>query len=204
MGMLAQLKKSDSLAMLYRLAKRFVIRYVYGLKQVHPTFNIGGKVSISKDLIAEEYSYAGRNCLIYPGVTLGRYTMLAPNVQIVGADHNYNVPGTPITFSGRPDLLKTNIGRDVWIGTNAIVFTGVAIGDGVIVAAGSVVTKDIPPMVIVGGVPAKIIRKRFNQVEEETLHHKMLYGEVLKNKRNKPIELNQNLHYGIKGKTGSV
>lgn len=55
------------------------------------------------------------------------------------------------------------IGNDVWIGANVIVLDGVSIGNGAIIAAGSVVTKDIPPYAIAGGVPAKIIKYRFSQ-----------------------------------------
>lgn len=54
------------------------------------------------------------------------------------------------------------IGNDVWIGFEAIVMAGVRIGDGAIVAARAVVTHDVPPYTIVGGVPAKVIRKRFD------------------------------------------
>lgn len=64
----------------------------------------------------------------------------------------------------------TTIGNDVWIGANAIIIDGVKIGDGAIIAAGAVVTKDIPPFAVAGGVPAKIIKYRFNQkVIEELL-----------------------------------
>lgn len=61
------------------------------------------------------------------------------------------------------------IGNDVWIGTNAVILRGVAIGDGAIVAAGAVVTKDVPPYTIVGGVPAKVIRQRFSDALIERL-----------------------------------
>ena len=57
---------------------------------------------------------------------------------------------------------KVRIGNDVWIGKNVIVKRGVTIGDGAVVGAGSVVVKDVPPYTIVGGIPAKIIRKRFS------------------------------------------
>lgn len=58
---------------------------------------------------------------------------------------------------------KITIGNDVWIGTNAIILPGVAIGDGAIIGAGAVVTKDVPPYAVVGGVPAKVIKYRFEQ-----------------------------------------
>lgn len=184
-----RLKESDSLAMLYRAYKRFLVRYLYGLKNVHPTFNIGGKSIISKDLQADAFSFVGHGCNIYPGVSLGRYTMLAHEVQILGADHNYDIAGTPTTFSGRPLLKRTYIGRDVWVGSRATIFAGVTIGDGSIIAAGSVVTKDVPPYVIVGGVPAKLIKRRFSTEQEELVHTQMLDGPLLKNRRNKPVKV---------------
>ena len=58
---------------------------------------------------------------------------------------------------------QIEIGNDVWIGDSAIIMDGVKIGDGSIIAAGAVVTKDVPPYAIVGGVPAKIIRYRFDE-----------------------------------------
>ena len=64
----------------------------------------------------------------------------------------------------------TEIGNDVWIGHGAIILGGVKIGDGAIIAAGSVVTKDVPSMTIVGGNPAKVIKKRFDTPEEEKTH----------------------------------
>lgn len=183
------LKNNDNVANVYRKYKRFIIRYVYGLTNVDCTFNIGGRCNISKDFSAGEYSYVGNNCLIYPGVSIGRYTMLAQNVQIIGADHNFDVPGVPSTFAGRPKLKKTKIERDVWIGANSIIMTGIVIGDGSIVASGSIVTKDIAPFSIVGGVPAKFIKKRFENIADEICHLNMLNGDLLKNKRNKPIKI---------------
>jgi len=190
MDIVNAIKQSDSLAKVYQKFKQLVIRYIYGLKHVHPTFNIGGRCSISKDFIAGEHSYVGNKSYIYPGVSIGRYTMLGQNVQILGSDHIYNIPGTPAIFSGRPNLKETIIGRDVWIGANSIILSGVNIGDGAIVAAGSIVTKDVPPFFIVGGVPAKTIKKRFNSSIEEKTHLNMLYGELLKKVRNKPIKAN--------------
>lgn len=64
---------------------------------------------------------------------------------------------------------KITIGNDVWIGARAIILPGVTIGDGAVVAAGAIVTKDIPPYAIVGGVPAKIIKYRFEKKIVEAL-----------------------------------
>jgi acetyltransferase-like isoleucine patch superfamily enzyme len=61
------------------------------------------------------------------------------------------------------------IGNDVWIGNNVILMEGIEVGDGVIIGAGSIVTKDIPPYSIIGGVPGRLIRKRFSDVEIEYL-----------------------------------
>ena len=197
MGIINKLKQSDRLAMGYRFLKRLKIRYIYRLKYVHPTFNIGGSCTISPDLVAGEYSYVGNGGLIYPGVTIGRYTMIAPNVQIIGSDHNFQQAGIPATFSGRPALRRTTIGRDVWVGASSIIIAGVVLGDGCIVAAGSIVTKDVEAFSIVGGSPAKFIRRRFENAEQEQLHEKMLYGPLLANVRNKPIQLNYDEHESI-------
>lgn len=78
--------------------------------------------------------------------------------QITFADQNY--------FK---EFETISIGNDVWIGANVIVMDGINIGDGAIIAAGSVVTKDVPPYAISGGVPAKIIRYRFGQKQIEKL-----------------------------------
>jgi acetyltransferase-like isoleucine patch superfamily enzyme len=65
-------------------------------------------------------------------------------------------------FDNEKELPHTKVGNDVWIGAGCIVLDGVTIGDGAIVAAGAVVTKNVPPYAIVGGVPANVIRYRFD------------------------------------------
>ena len=149
------------------------IRYKFGLKNVHPTFYSGGKSWISPDLIAEKHTFLAPGCSVYPKVSIGKYSMFGPGVSIAGGDHNYKDPTIPMIFSGRPNLPATRIGEDVWVGARSFIKAGVTIGDGSIVAAHSVVTKDIPPYSIYGGNPAKLIRKRFNE-EEIILHKKML------------------------------
>lgn len=112
--------------------------------------------------------------------TIGRFCSIAANVSIGPGKHKmdgvslhpaFYMKNTPLarTFASE-DVFKpfeeTKVGNDVWIGERAIILDGVNIGDGAIIAAGSVVTKDIPAYAIAGGTPAKIIRMRF---PEETI-----------------------------------
>lgn len=122
---------------------------------------IANGTSISKTSI-------GKFCSIGPGckVGLGKH----PTRDFVSTHPVFfsDLKQSQISFSDKKYLNEFSdikIGNDVWFGANVIVVDGVNISDGVIVAAGSVVTKDIPPYAIVGGVPAKIIRYRFNQNE---------------------------------------
>jgi len=93
------------------------------------------------------------------GVSIGNRVMIGYGAKILSANHV--IPDLPekIFFSGHVKK-KVIICDDVWIGANCIVLPGVTIGSGSVVAAGSVVTKDIPNNCIVGGIPAKIIRHR--------------------------------------------
>lgn len=93
------------------------------------------------------------------GVHLGKRTLVGYRSQILSANHSIPRVGERIPVSG--DVYgRVHISDDVWIGANCVITPGVTIGEGAVVAAGSVVTKDIPPNAIVGGVPAKLIRMR--------------------------------------------
>ena len=102
-------------------------------------------------------------------ITIGRYCQFGANVAVMSNNHPTHTLSTYINnrlFSGELMQLvkkgKVIIGHDVWVGHGAIILGNVHIGNGAIIAAGAVVTKDVPPYCIVGGVPAKIIKKRFN------------------------------------------
>lgn len=162
---------------LYRALRTTRSRYrlwKLGLKHVHPTFYAGAGAKIAKDLVAGPYSFVNIHSEIGARVTMGKYVMVAPEVWIVGNDHRFDVPGMPIIFSGRPELKKTQLEDDVWVGNGAMILAGVRIGRGAIVAARAVVTKDVPAYEIWGGVPAKKIGERFSDPADRAKHDAML------------------------------
>jgi len=173
-GLRGFIRSQKSLRRAARRLKMWWMRKRYGMHGVHPTCYFHSSWGLSRDVIAHEFVFVSYGCQIWPRTEIGAYTMLAPNVTIVGGDHVIDKAGTPIIFSGRPKMPKTKIGRDVWLGMNAVVSAGVTIGDGSVVAAGSVVTKDVPPMEIWGGVPAKKIKDRFADPADRERHLAML------------------------------
>jgi acetyltransferase-like isoleucine patch superfamily enzyme len=148
-------------------------------KYVHPLAWVHADADIRPDLIAGPYAFVGMNCVVMRGVELGKYTMLAQGVAIIGADHRYDIAGIPMIFAPRPTSVRTIIEDDVWIGFGAVVIQGITIGRGSIVAARSVVTKDVPPFEIWGGVPAKKIKDRFQSTEALRKHCEMLDGQLV-------------------------
>lgn len=136
-------------------------------------------------------SYIERNCSLLADI--GRFTSIAPEVTGNSATHAYEFPfasTSPCFFSLNPKHeqcgstfatkqmfeehrlidekrgIANRIGNDVWIGERVFLVGGTVIGDGAVVLAGAVVTKDVPPFAVVGGVPAKILKYRY---DEETI-----------------------------------
>ena len=106
----------------------------------------------------------------YEKIEIGNYCSIADNVKLIaGGNHDMNSFSTfPFSFfyEGEHNAIskgKIIIKDDVWIGENSLILSGVTIGQGAVVAAGSVVTKNVGAYEIVGGVPAKIIKKRFSE-----------------------------------------
>jgi acetyltransferase-like isoleucine patch superfamily enzyme len=187
----AALRRNDRLYFQLRALLMRWRRWRHGLRHAHPTFYMAASARISADLIAHEYSFVNIDCIVGPRVTLGRYVMLAPEVVIIGGDHRVDVPGTPILFSGRPELQRTVIGADAWIGFRAIVMAGVTVGRGAIIAAGAVVTKDVPPYEIHAGVPAKKIGERFASAADRLHHDAMLNGAPVQGDYPQPLPLDE-------------
>ncbi len=170
--------RSRELVMSYRKLR-------FGWKGIsNKTWVVPKQDYISKDIIVGDFGFIARGCTIYPKVEVGRFVLIAPNVSIIGADHNYRKVGVPICFSGREELPNTLIGDDVWIGQDALIMVGVRIGNGAIIASKSVVTKDVPDFAIVAGIPAKVIKFRFESENERSDHLKLIsevdsYGVIV-------------------------
>jgi acetyltransferase-like isoleucine patch superfamily enzyme len=93
------------------------------------------------------------------GVEIGEQTLVSMHCTILSSNHG--VPPVGSLIRETPDELRpTKIGRDVWIGANAVVLGGVTVGDGAVVGAGAVVNRDIEEGAVVAGVPARFVRRR--------------------------------------------
>lgn len=102
----------------------------------------------------------GKNCEILGEVHIGDDVLMAPEVIIMTVNHNYSNRNDIIRHQGVTPMKPVIIGNNVWIGRRAMIMPGVHIGKGAVIAAGSVVTKDVPEYAVVGGVPAKVIKYR--------------------------------------------
>lgn len=151
-----------------------------GYKTVFEGNNVLGKKTLLSGYMGYG-SYMGANCFFYGKI--GRFCSIADGVRVVIGTHPSKkfVSTHPCFYSphcqgGFTYVKETRfdeykyadgdynvvIGNDVWIGYGAIIMAGITIGDGAIIGTGAVVTKDVAPYTIVGGVPAKVIRKRFD------------------------------------------
>lgn len=101
------------------------------------------------------------NCWISGGgrVIIGDDVLIGPNVIIHSANHKFDRLDIPIRLQGH-EFKQIIIEDDVWVGAGAIILAGVTVHKGAVIAAGAVVTRDVPPKAIVGGVPAKIMKYR--------------------------------------------
>ena len=149
---------------------------------------IGSILFAPRRLVIGRDVYIGKFCTIECDGEIGDYVMLANNVGLIGRfDHDHRCVGKPIRHApwiGDPDYrgagrgLEIIIGDDVWIGYGAVVLSGVTVGRGAIIAAGSVVTSDIPPYAVAAGNPAKKVGQRFTDVEIAA-HEVAIYGRIL-------------------------
>lgn len=173
------MKRSGELYSQLRIARNALHRFGKGLRRVHRTAYVHRSSKVARDARIAEFAFVGPGCRIDPLVSIGRYSMLASHVAIIGDDHRTDIPGVPTQFSGRPEQRRTRVGDDVWIGYRSIVRRGVRIGSGAIIGAHSVVTRDVEPYEVVAGVPARRLGWRFSEPNDIRSHNNMLAGELM-------------------------
>lgn len=110
------------------------------------------------DVMIGDHTRIGLHNTIIGPVTIGNHVNLAQGITVTALNHNFSDAEKRIDEQG-VNTTPVVIGDDIWIGANAVILPGVTIGSHSVVAAGSVVTKDVPPHSLVAGVPAKIIRQ---------------------------------------------
>lgn len=141
-----------------------------GSRFSYKTISIGSHVFIASGAIFS----ADRS-----SIRIGSYVMFGPNVTVSGGDHDISRTDLPmylITEKNPECDADVVIENDVWIGANSIILKGVTVGHGAVIAAGSIVTKNVDPYCIYAGIPAKKIKKRFS--EEDLLKYKSNLGKL--------------------------
>lgn len=149
------------------------------------TFGRGTVLWTPHQMVIGNNVYIGKYCTLQADIQMGNNIEIANTVGLIGKyDHDYSKVGVSIKdapwigdkdYSFKGLNQRIIIDDDVWIGYGAVIFTGVHINQGAIVAAGSIVTKDVPPYAIVAGNPARIKGYRFSE-DEIKEHEKKLYG----------------------------
>lgn len=123
---------------------------------------IGPNVTLSAESEIGDHVQLNAGCRL-PGCVIGDYALIAPECYAVARNHTFDDPTTPIAEQGYGVEAPARIGKDVWIGARAMLLPGVTIHDHAVVAAGAVVTHDVPEYAIVAGVPARIMKYRGGQ-----------------------------------------
>ncbi|WP_172135674.1 CatB-related O-acetyltransferase [Adlercreutzia sp. ZJ473] len=137
-----------------------------------------GRRNIVRKAQIGEGTYTGTNTVI-KNASIGRYCSIAWNVSVGGGNHNVDSVSTYTPYWWKrtfgvdlPDDRESaycEVGSDVWMGVGVNITTGVTIGHGAVLGAGSVVVKDVPAYAVMGGVPARVIRYRFDEEIRERL-----------------------------------
>lgn len=122
--------------------------------------NIERGATFGNEVSLGSRSGIGINCELHGPITIGDDVMMAPDVVIYTKNHCTARCDLPMNRQGDTRADPVVIGNDVWLGRRCMIMPGVTIGEGSIVGAGAVVTKDIPPYSVAGGIPATVIKTR--------------------------------------------
>ena len=142
-----------------RKVRRALVKNLFSHTGAKVNIERGANFGTGADISIGDYSGIGVNASVRGPLIIGNNVMMGPDVVIITSSHNFDRTDIPMRFQGS-NKKPVSIGNDVWIGQRVVILQGVNIGDGAIIAAGAVVTKDVPPYTIVGGIPAKIIKSR--------------------------------------------
>lgn len=142
-----------------RTVRRYICKPLFDFCGENVNIEKGAHFSKGDGITLGEGSGLGVNCMVRGPLEIGENVMMGPDVAILTHTHKTDCTDIPMCKQGFYSK-KVTIGNDVWIGMRAIIMPGVTIGNGVIIGSGAVVTKDVPDFVVVGGVPAKIIKYR--------------------------------------------
>lgn len=148
-----------------RPLRRFVCRRLFAYMGQHVNVEQGVRFGSGENIKIGNWSGLGRNGLVSGRVQIGNYVMIGPEVMLLARSHRFDRTDIPISRQGEREMRPIEIRDDVWIGARALILPGVRIGEGAIVGAGAVVTKDVPAFAIVGGNPAKVIKWRKNALK---------------------------------------
>ncbi len=138
-------------------------KIVVGARSRIEAFVIVRCVGGTGDIVIGRDCYINEHCVLYSGsgITIGDDVLLAPGVSIVPANHDFSRRDIPIRQQGfRPSKGGVVVGSGAWIGARAVLLDGARVGEGAIVAAGSVVSGEIPANEIWAGIPAAYTRTR--------------------------------------------
>ena len=138
----------------------------YRLNGCGPGSYIGSRVRIRPNAVTiGRDSFIGPESWLSSELKIGNWVMLAGRVAVVGGDHLTDIVGTPMIHADRGQNQPVIIEDDVWVGYGVVIMHGVRIGEGAVIAAGAVVVEDVEAFTVVGGVPAKYLKRRFDQTE---------------------------------------
>jgi len=154
----------------------FCLRHKNRLSEIGEGFQLGVKTSVPVGSRLGRYAYIGKGFSAPSPVCIGDLCMISTRVTIIDNDHGINNVDLPIRLDFRWEHKITVFEGDVWVGHGAIIRSGVRIGRGAVIASGAVVTKSIEPYSVVGGNPARLIRKRFTD-SEIAEHDELIYGK---------------------------
>ena len=149
-------RQFNALPLIKQKEQTEILQQLFGTVGKNPSVAHGFHCDFGCHIHVGDNFYAGYHCtmLDYAEIRIGHNCLIGPNVGIYTTYHNINPTHRHQSGKAKPIV----IGNDVWIGGHSCILPGVTIGDGVIVGAGSVVTKDVPPFTIVAGNPAKVVR----------------------------------------------